>query len=89
MEGLGNPLSFDSCSHGAGRRLSRTAARKQFNGADLRERMGERTWQSGDADALVDEIPDAYKDIDQVMADQADLVTVRHTLRQVLNLKGS
>ena len=89
VEGLGNPLSFDSCSHGAGRRLSRTAARKQFSGADLRERMGDRTWQSGDADALVDEIPDAYKDIDQVMADQADLVTVLHTLRQVLNLKGS
>ena len=59
------------------------------NGADLGERMGERTWQSGNADALVDEIPDAYNDIDQVMADQADLVTVRHGLHQILNLKGS
>jgi tRNA-splicing ligase RtcB len=85
VEGLGNPLS----SHGAGRRLSRTAARNRFNGADLAERMVGRTWQARHADALVDEIPDAYKDIDQVMADQADLVTVRHTLHQVLNLKGS
>ena len=89
VEGLGNPASFASCSHGAGRRLSRTAARKRFDGRDLAARMGARTWQARDADALVDEIPDAYKDIDLVMADQADLVRVQHTLRQVLNMKGS
>ena len=89
VEGLGNAASFSSCSHGAGRRLSRTAARNRFSGRDLAARMGDRTWQARDADALVDEIPDAYKDIDQVMADQADLVRVQHTLRQVLNLKGS
>jgi tRNA-splicing ligase RtcB len=46
-------------------------------------------WLSKRAAALVDEIPAAYKDIDQVMADQADLVEVRHTLRQVLNYKGT
>ncbi len=89
VEGLGNAASFSSCSHGAGRRLSRTAARKQFSGRDLTARMAGRTWQARDADALVDEIPDAYKDIDRVMTDQADLVRVQHTLRQVLNLKGS
>ena len=86
VEGLGNPMSFASCSHGAGRRLSRTAARKRFDGKDLARRMQGRTWQVRDAEALVDEIPDAYKDIDEVMA---DLVRVQHTLRQVLNMKGS
>jgi tRNA-splicing ligase RtcB len=88
VEGLGNPLSYESCSHGAGRRLSRTAARKQLTPESLTERMGDRTWLSGRAKNLVDEHPDAYKDIDQVMADQADLVKVRHTLHQVLNYKG-
>jgi tRNA-splicing ligase RtcB (3'-phosphate/5'-hydroxy nucleic acid ligase) len=88
VEGLGNPLSYESCSHGAGRRLSRTAARKQLTPESLTERMGDRTWLSGRAKNLVDEHPDAYKDIDRVMADQADLVKVRHTLRQVLNYKG-
>jgi tRNA-splicing ligase RtcB len=88
VEGLGNPLSYESCSHGAGRRLSRTAARKQLTPESLTERMGDRTWLSGRAKHLVDEHPDAYKDIDQVMADQADLVKVRYTLRQVLNYKG-
>jgi tRNA-splicing ligase RtcB (3'-phosphate/5'-hydroxy nucleic acid ligase) len=48
-----------------------------------------KVWLSGRAESLVDEIPSAYKDIDQVMADQADLVEVRHTLRQVLNYKGT
>ena len=89
VEGLGNALSFNSCAHGAGRRMSRTAARKAFTGTDLVARMAGRTWQASDAEALVDEIPDAYKDIDQVMADQRDLVTVRHTLRQVINMKGT
>jgi len=88
VEGLGNPRSYESCSHGAGRRLSRTAARKQLTPESLTERMGDRTWLAGRAQHLVDEHPDAYKDIDRVMADQADLVKVRHTLRQVLNYKG-
>ena len=51
--------------------------------------MGDRVWQTAQASSLVDEIPASYKDIDQVMADQADLVEVLHTLRQVLNYKGT
>ena len=78
-----------SCSHGAGRRHSRTQAKKLFTAADLAAQMAGKVWLSKRADALVDEIPSAYKDIDQVMADQADLVEVLHTLRQVLNYKGT
>ena len=89
VEGKGNPLSWNSCSHGAGRRLSRTAARKQYTAADLAEQMGDRTWLADRAQSLIDEIPSAYKDIDQVMADQTDLVEVKHTLRQILNYKGT
>ena len=75
-------------SHGAGRRFSRTAARKRFTADDLAEAMGDRTWLKDKAGRLVDEIPGAYKDIDQVMADATDLVEVRHTLRQIVNVKG-
>ena len=88
VEGLGNPASYESCSHGAGRRLSRTAARKALTPESLAEAMGDRTWLADRAASLVDEHPDAYKDIRQVMADQADLVAVRTPLRQVLNYKG-
>ena len=89
MAGLGNPDSWMSCSHGAGRRLSRTQAKKQYTAADLARKMTGKVWLSDRAASLVDEIPSAYKNIDQVMADQADLVEVRHTLRQVLNYKGT
>jgi tRNA-splicing ligase RtcB len=89
VEGRGNPASWNSCSHGAGRRHSRTQAKKLFSPADLAAQMKGKVWLSHRAEALVDEIPSAYKDIDQVMADQADLVEVRHTLRQVLNYKGT
>ena len=89
IRGKGNPQSWMSCSHGAGRRLSRTAARKQFNAKDLAKQMEGKTWLADRANALVDEIPSAYKDIDQVMADQTDLVEVLHTLRQILNYKGT
>lgn len=88
VEGRGNPLSFSSCSHGAGRRMSRNKARDTFTAADLVAQMGDRVWQKDQAAHLVDEIPSAYKSIAQVMADQADLVHVVHTLRQVLNYKG-
>ncbi|HEY4376510.1 MAG TPA: RtcB family protein, partial [Acidimicrobiales bacterium] len=88
VEGRGNPDSYESCSHGAGRRMSRTQARKKLTPESLAEAMGDRTWLSDRAGALVDEHPDAYKDINRVMADQADLVEIRHTLRQVLNYKG-
>jgi tRNA-splicing ligase RtcB (3'-phosphate/5'-hydroxy nucleic acid ligase) len=89
VAGKGNAASLTSCSHGAGRRHSRTKAKKLFTTADLAEQMRGKVWLDTRAAALVDEIPSAYKDIDQVMADQADLVEVRHTLHQVLNYKGT
>jgi tRNA-splicing ligase RtcB len=89
VAGKGNESSWLSCSHGAGRRHSRTKARKLFSAADLAEQMSGRVWLAHRANALVDEIPTAYKDIDQVMADQSDLVEVQHTLHQVLNYKGT
>jgi tRNA-splicing ligase RtcB (3'-phosphate/5'-hydroxy nucleic acid ligase) len=89
VKGKGNAASYASCSHGAGRRHSRTKAKQLFTAADLREQMAGKVWLSKRADALLDEIPSAYKDIDQVMADQSDLVEVQHTLRQVLNYKGT
>ena len=89
VAGKGNAASWNSCSHGAGRRHSRTQARKLFSAADLATQMSGKVWLSGRADALVDEIPTAYKNIDQVMADQSDLVEILHTLRQVLNYKGT
>ena len=89
VRGRGNADSWTSCSHGAGRRHSRTKAKKLFSEADLAAQMEGKVWLSARAAALVDEIPSAYKDIDQVMADQADLVEVLHTLRQVLNYKGT
>ncbi|HZT66957.1 MAG TPA: RtcB family protein [Acidimicrobiales bacterium] len=89
VAGKGNPASWLSCSHGAGRRHSRTQAKKLFSTADLAAQMEGKVWLAGRARALLDEIPSAYKDIDQVMADQADLVEVLHTLRQLLNYKGT
>ncbi|HEX4016714.1 MAG TPA: RtcB family protein [Frankiaceae bacterium] len=89
VRGKGSELSYNSCSHGAGRRFSRTKAKKMFSAEDLASQMAGKTWLSGRAEALLDEIPSAYKDIDKVMADQADLVEVQHTLRQVLNYKGT
>jgi RNA-splicing ligase RtcB len=88
VRGKGSPESYESSSHGAGRAMSRSAARRKFRGEDLVETMRGKTWQKSDAAALVDEIPFAYKDIDQVMKDQHDLVEVLHTLHQVLNYKG-
>ena len=89
VRGKGNPDSYMSCSHGAGRAMSRRAARRQFTEADLATAMGDRTWLRQHGRKLVDEIPQAYKDIDRVMADQTDLVDVVHTLTQVLNYKGT
>ncbi len=89
VRGKGNPASWTSCSHGAGRRHSRTQAKKLFTTADLAAQMEGKVWLAQRAEALVDEIPAAYKDIDQVMADQSDLVEVLHTLHQVLNYKGT
>jgi RNA-splicing ligase RtcB len=89
VRGKGSPASWTSCSHGAGRRHSRTKAKKLFTREDLATQMAGKVWLANRADALIDEIPSAYKDIDQVMADQSDLVEVLHTLHQVLNYKGT
>ena len=86
VRGKGNAESFDSCAHGAGRRMSRTAAVKQFSAADL-VRQTEGVICRKDQ-GVVDEIPGAYKDIDTVMANQSDLVDVLHTLKQVVCVKG-
>jgi tRNA-splicing ligase RtcB len=88
VRGLGNKSAYESSPHGAGRAMSRTQARKRFTTADLEESMRGRVWRADVAAKLVDEIPGAYKDIDQVMADSADLVEIIHTLRQVANYKG-
>jgi tRNA-splicing ligase RtcB (3'-phosphate/5'-hydroxy nucleic acid ligase) len=85
--GKGNVPSLMSSPHGAGRNHSRTAARRLFTRKDLDARMAGIAW--GHSDAFLDEHPDAYKPVDQVMADAADLVDVRHTLRQVVNVKGN
>jgi tRNA-splicing ligase RtcB (3'-phosphate/5'-hydroxy nucleic acid ligase) len=86
VSGLGNPESLESSPHGAGRVFSRTKARKTFTRAQLEESMKGIEWRH--SDAFLDEIPAAYKDVDVVMADAADLVEVRHTLRQLVNVKG-
>ena len=86
VQGKGNPDSFCSCSHGAGRVMSRTAARKLFTVED-QIRATEGVECRKDAE-VIDEIPMAYKDIDAVMAAQGDLVEIVHTLRQVLCVKG-
>ena len=84
--GKGNPVSLNSSPHGAGRAYSRSKARRTFTQDDLRTAMAGIEYR--DTAAFIDEIPAAYKDIDQVMADAADLVEVRHTLHQLVNVKG-
>ncbi|HEU5137005.1 MAG TPA: RtcB family protein [Steroidobacteraceae bacterium] len=86
VRGLGNAQSFESCSHGAGRVMSRTAARKRFTVAD-HEAATAGVECRKDAD-VIDETPAAYKDIDAVMEAQRDLVEIAYTLKQVLCVKG-
>ncbi len=86
VRGKGNADSYCSCSHGAGRKMSRTAASKLFTAADLAAQT-EGVECRKDV-GVVDEIPAAYKDIEAVMAAQVDLVDVVHTLKQVLCVKG-
>jgi tRNA-splicing ligase RtcB (3'-phosphate/5'-hydroxy nucleic acid ligase) len=88
VEGLGNPASYESCSHGAGRRMSRSQARRQLDLDTFIEEMDGKSWLHDQAAALLDEDPRSYKDIDQVMEDQQDLTTVTHKLHQILNYKG-
>ncbi len=86
VRGKGQPESFHSCSHGAGRVMSRTAAKRRYTLAD-HERATAGIECRKDAD-VIDETPMAYKDIDAVMAAQRDLVEVQHTLRQIVCVKG-
>src|SRR6266568_4612646 len=86
VRGKGNPDSFQSCSHGAGRKMSRRAAKKSFTLADHKAAtVGVECRKDED---VIDETPGAYKDIDAVMAAQNDLVEVVHTLKQVVCVKG-
>ncbi|WP_375423352.1 RtcB family protein [uncultured Friedmanniella sp.] len=87
VEGRGNPVALSSAPHGAGRMFSRTKARQTFTREQLRTAMAGIEYR--DSDAFLDEIPAAYKDIDQVMLDAADLVSVRHELHQIVNVKGN
>jgi tRNA-splicing ligase RtcB len=87
VRGKGNPESYCSCSHGAGRVMSRTEAKRRFSLQDLVAQT-EGVECRKDAD-VIDEIPGAYKRLDVVMENQKDLVEVVHTLRAVLCCKGS
>ena len=86
MTGKGNRESLNSSPHGAGRAFSRSRARRTFTRQQLREAM--KGIEFRDTDAFLDEIPQAYKPIDVVMRDAEDLVEIRHTLRQLVNVKG-
>lgn len=86
VRGKGNAESFCSCSHGAGRSMSRSAAKRRFNVDDLAAQTAGIECRKDKG--VVDEIPGAYKDIDVVMANQSDLVEVVHTLKQVVCIKG-
>ncbi|MFJ5593222.1 RtcB family protein [Streptomyces noursei] len=86
VRGLGNPASFNSASHGAGRRMSRNAAKKRYSAQDLAEQT--RGVECRKDSGVVDEIPAAYKSIDKVMEQQTDLVQVVAKLKQIVCVKG-
>ncbi len=87
VRGKGNPESYNSCSHGAGRKMGRKEATRRFTVADLEaQTVGVECRKDA---AVLDEIPSAYKDIDEVMANQADLVEIVHTLKQICCVKGA
>ena len=86
VRGKGSAESFQSCAHGAGRKMSRNAAQKCFSVEDLETQTQGVICRKDKG--VIDEIPGAYKDIDEVMANQSDLVDVVHTLKQVLCVKG-
>jgi tRNA-splicing ligase RtcB len=86
VRGLGNEDSFHTCSHGAGRKYSRTAAKERFTLEDhAAATAGVECRKDG---GVLDETPMAYKDIEAVMAAQSDLVEIVHTLKQVVCVKG-
>jgi tRNA-splicing ligase RtcB len=86
VTGLDNPMAFSSAPHGAGRRLSRTAARRQYTMSDLETAM--RGIEFRRSSVLLDEIPSAYKNIDEVMEHAKELVEVKYVLKQFVNVKG-
>jgi tRNA-splicing ligase RtcB len=86
VSGLGNPMSYNSAPHGAGRRMSRAKARQLFTMQDLKKSMEGISARL--RPQLIDEIPGAYKDIDEVMENSRELVRVEHTLKQIVNVKG-
>ena len=86
VRGRGNAESFHSCAHGAGRVMSRGAAKRQFTTADLMEQTAGIECRKDPG--VIDEIPGAYKPIDDVMKRQNDLAEPVHKLRQVPNIKG-
>ncbi|MBE9010231.1 RtcB family protein, partial [Pseudanabaenaceae cyanobacterium LEGE 13415] len=86
VRGKGNIESYCSCSHGAGRLMSRNLAKKTYTLDDLIEQT--KGVECRKDEGVLDEIPGAYKSIEQVMANQADLVEVVATLKQVLCVKG-
>src|SRR5438874_7583878 len=86
VSGLENPLSLNSAPHGADRRFSRSEAKRRFTMDDLEAAMGDISFRH--SKSLIDEIPMAYKDIDEVMENSKELVRIDHTLKQVINVKG-
>ena|SRR5579872_1166438 len=86
IQGKGNAMSLNSSPHGAGRVYSRSAARKTFTFEQLEIAMKGIEYRK--TDAFIDEIPQAYKDIDQIMQDASDLVDIKYTLKQIVNIKG-
>ena len=89
VSGLGNEASYTSAPHGAGRRMSRTQAKREFDTESLDRLMQGKAWNADHATALLDEHPRSYKDVHQVMEDSADLVEITHELTQILNFKGA
>ena len=86
VSGLQHPMAFNSAPHGAGRRFSRTKARERFTLSDLEKAMVGIEFHA--KPAFIDEIPGAYKDIDEVMEHARELVVIEHTLKQIVNVKG-
>jgi tRNA-splicing ligase RtcB len=84
--GKGHEAAYCSCSHGAGRKMSRSEAKRRFTAEDLAAQTAGVECRKDDA--VIDEIPSSYKDIDEVMAAQSDLVEIKHTLKQILCVKG-
>ncbi len=88
VEGLGNADAYHTSPHGAGRLLGRNVAKKSLSVDDFKAQMAGRTWLDRDAKALLDEAPSAYKPIETVMADSADLIRKRTRLSAFINYKG-